>query len=273
MRAAGKQCLCLFRTRLPDAETSETDAAWNTSVAADFLAFQDSSMAGVATYGLLTDASTGRQYLRSDLAQYAADVARVDIQNIPNCPADRREANFTLVNSSGTTVGHDEGVRGSSTGLSNSDLGNRFVCSMRLADQARREDVYSTIPWVMYAPDERIRTVPARRVANALTRVAVSAGNTALGGIVRFMAASGSVPAQLTESSRLALQGVIYNALASRFRTVIQNASDASVDTGLVQVASNIVVAAGNLVTVAVTLAPRMFGYIQTINVVLSVQE
>ena len=125
----------------------------------------------------------------------------------------------------------------------------------------------------MYAPDERIRTVPARRVANALTRVAVSAGNTALGGIVRFMAASGSVPAQLTESSRLALQGVIYNALASRFRTVIQNASDASVDTGLVQVASNIVVAAGNLVTVAVTLAPRMFGYIQTINVVLSVQE
>lgn len=274
LNTAGKRPLCLTRTRLPDAETSETDAAWATDAASDFLSFSDSRMACIAIYGLLTDAHTARQYLRSGLAQFAADVVRVARSEWPDCPADRKMANFSLVNATGVTVGHDEGPRGSSTGLSNDALGNRFCCVQRLPDASRLEDVFTTVPWVMYAADERIRNVPTRRVCNAIELTAVAAG-ISLGGSnrVKYTPASGTTPARLTDEGRRVVHGVIYNAVATAHRQDIQNPDDAALDTGLVRVMQDITVSGGNLLHISVTIAPVVKGYVLELAVELAVQQ
>lgn len=276
LRGVGKRVTAICRHRLPNFESSETDAAWNTSIAADFTAFADSSVFVRAAYGLITDAMTGRQYMRSNLAQYAADVVRVPRSEFPDVPADQPMSNFTLVDANGNTIGHDEGTRGSSTGLSDDSLGNRFCCDMRLPDFARREMVYSTVPWVMYAEDERIRNLPTRRIANSMEAVAVSAGNSGLGGKLEYIPADPAVPGsknRLTNRSRKALHGVIYRAVSTEFANDIQNASAAGLDTGLVQVDPVVSVSGGNLLTVNVTLAPLVFGYLLNLGIVLSVQE
>ena len=276
MLSAGKRCVAIVRTRIPDAETSETDAAWNADIVDDWSGFDDSRINVRATYGLLTDAATTRQYLRSDLAQWAADVVRVSISDMPNVPADQAEANFTLVNASGVTVGHDEGVRGASTGLSDETQGNRFSSVMRLPDTARRESVFATVPWVMFAADERIKNLPTRRVVNALERTAVSAGTSALGEKLYYTPADPNVPgstAMLTEASRNALHGVIFGALSSNFQQHIQNPNAAAVDTGLVQVHPVVTVTGGNLLTVSVTIAPLVFGYLLNLDIILAVQQ
>ena len=276
MLAAGKRCTAIIRTRIPDAETSETDATWTADIIADYDGFEDSRINVRAAYGLITDAATTRQYLRSDLAQWAADVCRVSISDMPNVPADQAEANFTLVDADGVTIGHDEGVRGAATGLSDEGQGNRFSSVMRLPDSARRESVFATVPWVMYAADERITNLPTRRVVNALERVAVSAGTSALGEKLYYTPADPNTPgstAMLTEASRNALHGVIFGALSAQFGPHIQNANDAAVDTGLVQVDPVVTVSGGNLLTVSVTIAPRVFGYLLNLNIILAVQQ
>lgn len=271
--AAGKRVTILTRARLPDAETSETNAAWNADCAADYAAVYDSCMHVRASYGLLTDAMTGRQYLRSDLAQFAADLVRVGRSDWPDCPADQPMSNFTLVNSSGVTVGHDEGPRGASTGLSNDTLGNRLGCVQRLADASRLEEVFTTSSWVMYQADERIRNVMTRRVANAIERVAVSAGTTAMGSKVKYTPASGSTPARLDDTSRRSIHGVIFDAISKEFKTDITNPNDASLDNGLVQVAQDITISGGNLAAVSVTIAPIVWGYLLTLNITLAIQS
>ena len=276
MLAAGKRCVAIVRTRIPDAETSETDATWTADIIADYDGFEDSRINVRAAYGLITDAATTRQYLRSDLAQWAADVCRVSISDMPNVPADQAESNFTLVDADGVTIGHDEGVRGAATGLSDEGQGNRFSSVMRLPDSARRESVFATVPWVMYAADERITNLPTRRVVNALERVAVSAGTSALGEKLYYTPADPNTPgstAMLTEASRNALHGVIFGALSAQFGPHIQNANDAAVDTGLVQVDPVVTVSGGNLLTVSVTIAPLVFGYLLNLNIVLAVQQ
>lgn len=276
MLAAGKRCTALVRTRIPDAETSETDAAWTADIAAEFVNEADSRVCVRAAYGLITDAATTRQYLRSDLAQWAADVVRVSISDMPNVPADQAEANFTLINADGVTIGHDEGVRGAATGLSDETQGNRISSVMRLPDSARRESVFATVPWVLYDVDERITNLPTRRVVNALERVTVSAGTAALGAKLYYTPADPNTPgstAMLTETSRNALHGVIFGALSAQFGPHIQNANDAAVDTGLVQINPVVTVSGGNLLTVSVTIAPLVFGYLLNLNVVLAVQQ
>lgn len=269
---AGKRVSILARTRLPDAATSETDAAWNTDTATDYLSVSDSAIHLRASYGLVTDSMTGRQYLRSDLQQFAADVVRVPRSVWPNCPNDQPMANLTLVNSSGATVGHDEGPRGSSTGLSNDTLGNRFGCVMRLPDPTRLEDVFTTVPWVLYSADERIRNLPTRRVVNAIARVAVAAGTTQLGGRFKYTPATGTTPATLSAEARRAIHGKIFAALATEFRDDISNATDAALDTGLVQVNPAVTVTGGNLLSVPVTIAPVVFGYLLNLSITVAVQ-
>jgi hypothetical protein len=272
LAAAGKRVVALCRSRLPDYATSETDAAWSTDCATDYAALTDSRILVRAAYGLVSDAMTARQYRRSNLQQFAADVARVGRSIWPDCPNDQPMANFKLVDGNGLFVGHDEGPRGSSTGLSNDSLGNRLSCDMRLPDAARLEDVFTTVPWVLFATDERIRTLPVRRIANAMERVAISAGNTALGGNLGYTPAVGATPEQLTDSSRRALHAIIYNALATEFRTDIQNASAASLDTGLVQVSQAVTVTGGNLLNVPVTIAPLVKGQLLSLAITLAVQ-
>lgn len=268
--ATGKRVTALIRTRIPTFETPESDATWNTSISADYTAFTDSRIVKVATYGLITDAMTARQYKRSLFAQMAADVVRIPRASLPDVPADQKMANATLIDATGATVGHDEGPRGASTGLSNDSLGNTFWSTERLPDFARREDVYGTVPWTCFAADERIRNLPTRRLANAIERTAVSAGNSALGENLFFI--PGSSP-RLTPQSRAALQGVIFAALKKEFKGEIDNADDAALDTGLVQVNPAVTVTGGNLLNVSVTLAPIVSGFLLTLSIVLAVQE
>jgi hypothetical protein len=271
MLAAGKRVTVLARTRLPDAELSETEQEWYDDITDDFSTFDDSALHVRATYGLITDAMTSNQYLRSDLAQFAADVVRVSRSDMPDVPADQPMANFVLVDSTGALVGHDEGPRGNLTGLSNETLGNRFGCVQRIPGKG--ENVHITVPWTMFADDDRIQNLPTRRVANALEREAVEAGTSALGGKLFYTPAQGTNSPRLTAASVRAIHGVIFDVLSRDFKKDIQNPNDRALDSGLVQVDPVIVVSGGNLATVSVTVSPVVFGYLLSLNITLAVQE
>jgi len=274
LSAVGKLPTCLVRTRIPAA--AESDADWNAAIAAELASYNDSRIVACAQYGLITDAMTSRQYKRSLFAESVAEVARVDRSVLPNFPADQPMSGVTLVDSTGATIGHDEGPRGESTGLSNDELGNRFWCVHRFPNFARREEVYSTVPWTLYASDERIRNLPTRRIANAMVRVAVNAGIADLGSGLNYIPADATDPSSrdmLTVASRNALHARIYGALKDEFADDIQNADAASIDTGLVQVSRYITVTGGNLVTVPVVIAPKVKGYLLSLDATLAIQQ
>jgi hypothetical protein len=125
----------------------------------------------------------------------------------------------------------------------------------------------------MYSADERIRNIPTRRVCNAIERVAVTAGTSLMGSKVGYMPAVGATSAYLTDGGRRLVHGVIFDALSREFRDDIQNPDAAALDTGLVQVQQNITVSGGNLLAISVTLAPIVWGYLQTLNITLAVQQ
>lgn len=275
--AKGRRVYAIGRTRLPDFEASETEEAWKTSIAADFAAFYDSRIHIRATYGLLRDASTGYEFMRSDLAQHAADVVRVGRAVYAGSPSDRAVPNFKLTNALGVLIGHDDGPGGNVTGLSNTTLGNRFGCNQRLPNDAVNNAVFNTFPWVMYntTNGERILSEMARRTANAMERVAAAAAIPAAGSPIFYTPADPSIPGstpQLTETSRNALHGRIFQALADVFADDVQNIDDDDPDTGLVRVATGITVGSGGLVTTTTTLAPRGLGYLMVQNFVYALQ-
>jgi hypothetical protein len=274
LRAVGKRVTCLARTRIPDAETGETDAAWNTSVAADFAAFADSRIQMRAAYEFITDAMTNNQYLRSDLAQWAADVVRAPRSAWPDAPADTLSGtrNVTLTNSSGALIGHDEGPMGSSTGLSNPTIGNRFSCVQRLGEASVRDAVYATAPWVLFDVGDTIQTLMARRLANACERVAVNAGIPNLGARL-FYVSTGATSGTLTAQSLRAVQSAVFAAVSSEFSTEFDNAQDADLNTGLVQINPAVVVSTGKMLTVAGTVAPNIGGYVLNLEFTLAIQQ
>jgi hypothetical protein len=270
----GREPLCIARYRLPDFETDETRTEWGDALEAEFSldAFDDSRIHLVTEYGLLTDAMTQRQYLRSGLAQTAADFVRVPRAEWPDAPADQPMANFTLIDEDGDTVGHDEGARGDFTGLSNDTLGNRFGCVQRLSDSTRREQVFKTVPWVLYAEDERIRNAMARRLVNALRRVVRAAGTPLLGGRF-FFTTTGPTTGTLTDASRQAIHGIIFQDVSDEFGTEFENAADAGLDTGLIQVSPNVTLSGGDIVGLSVTAAPDLPGYAKDLSFVIAVQR
>lgn len=279
LRSRGKRLTALCRARIPDFETSESEATWLESVAADFSTFFNSSTVWRGSYALVTDAMTGNQYLRSTLQQFAADTVRSPRALWPCAPADPQtglggEPNVTMIDANGVTVGHDEGPRGTATGLSNDALGNRFSCEMRIPESTVRESVFNTVPWVMYAPDERVRNMMTRRLANAMESVAVQAGLLALGAKVFVIRTTPqATTGTLRPESRKALQGAIFAAVSGEFATEIDNAKDAAIDTGLVQVSAGVTISGGNLIGVSATLAPRVGSYVLSLSLTFAVQE
>jgi len=269
--AVGKRCVAIIPARMRNFESAETEAAWLAAVSADFANFTDSRVHVRTAYGIQTDAMTTRQYLRNDIAQFAADVVRVPRFTWPCAPADRPVPNYSLVDATGATVGHDEGPRGATNGLSNETLGNRFGCNQRLPNPNRREDVFNTVPWVMYASDERVRNLMVRRLANAMERVAVEAGTPQLGAGPTFYTPTGPGSGLLTATARNAIHGAIYQALKAEFKNEIDNAEDAAVDSGLVQVDPAVTVSGGNLLGVSVTLAPIVGGFVLSLSLTLAV--
>ena len=275
LAAVGKRVLLLAPTRIPNAETPESETAWLSSIAADFAAYTDSRICMRAGYGLVTDAMTSRVYLRSTIAQFAADVVRCDRSTWPCAPADQPESSVTLSDYTGNTVGHDEGPMGGATGLSNETLGNRFSCEQRITNPATRQAVFNTVPWVLYAADERIRNMMVRRIANAMERVAFAAVIQNFGAKAFYTPPNPNVvgsQATLTPTSRRAIQGTVYGILSTVFASDIKNANDANIETGLVQVSSTVTVTGGNLLTVPMTLAPEVAGYVLSIPMLFAIK-
>lgn len=272
LAAIGRDCTAIIRTRSRDFEAGETEAAWQAAVAADFANFEDDRIVVRASYQFVTDAMTSRSYLRHDLAQFAADVVRVRRAVWPCAPADRAMPNASLVDGNGTRYGHDEGPQGSDSGLSDDGQGNRFSCVQRLPVSLVRQNVYNTVPWVAYPEDSTIRNLPTCRLVNAMRRVARVAAIPTLGARL-YYTSTGAGTGTLTAASRTALHGSIYQAIANEFAAEIDNAADAALDTGLVQVSPPVTVSGGNLLGVSVTLAPKIGGYVRSVTITIAVQE
>lgn len=272
LAARGKECTVLARTRIPDWENEETEVEWGQAIEANLANAKDSRIVMRASYGLVTDAMTSRRYLRSDLAQFAADVVRVPRLTWPCAPADQPMANFALVNDAGADVGHDEGPRGAFTGLSNPTLGNRFSCVQRLPNPRRREQVFNSAPWTLHDSDERFKTIMTRRLANAMKVVARDAGTPGLGDIAFFVKTSPST-GRLTDPARAAIQGRVYQAIREEFRDEINNADDADLDSGLVQIDQDVTVSGDNLLGVTGTINPEVGGHVLSIAFTLAPKE
>lgn len=274
---AGKEPTVLAETRLPDFETDETETAWKEAVETDFLSFDDSRICALAGYGLVHDLRTGNDYLRSGIAQVAADVVRVDRPVWPNCPNDRPAGmeNFLLTDSSGALIGHDEGAMGNVTGLSNDDLGNRFASFYRDAKSGSATAVFQTVPWVLAASDEDIRNLMMRRVANALKRTVLATSFTALGATTFYTPADPeqNLPAMLTEEARRSIRATIFGQLNVNHRDDIQNYGDDDPDTGLVQVNPVVTITGGNLVNVEVIVSALVKGNILSVSTTLDIQS
>lgn len=274
LSAVGRDPLVLARYRLPDFENAETRTVWGAALMAEFAPgiFDDSRIGLCDAFGLLTDATTTRQYLRSALGQIAADIVRVPRIKWFDSPSDQKMANFTLIDSAGVTIGHDEGARGDFTGLSNDTLGGRFVSVERLSDSTRREDVFTTFPWVLYASDERVRAVMVRRIVNALRRV-IRAAATPIFGADFFYTRTGPSSGILTDPSREAIHGILFQAVGAEFGTEFLNAQDASLDSGLIQVDPAVVLSGGNIIGFSVTCSPELKGYAKDATITIALQE
>ena len=276
LKGVGKRCLALVRSRLPNFESSETEEAWGAATEAEFDAYNDSRIHVVTEYGLLTDAASTRIYKRSFLGQVAADVIRVTRSEWFDSPDDILAGmqNASLVDASGVTIGHDEGPRGVFTGMSDDEQGNRLGCVQRLPDQSVVEAVYTTYPWVLFAPGENIKTVMARRVANGMERTVLSAMIRTLGSKIFYNPADPNVPGSLPtlqEITRNALHGAAYASL-SGFAPDIQNYDEADTDTGLVQVSPYVTVVSGKAVA-SIYLKVQMLGYLVGLNITYAAKE
>lgn len=273
--ARGKRVTAFVRQSGFDLENGETETQWSARVAAALSTHDDSRIHARTTWSMITDAMTGRRYIRATLAQFAADTVRVEIDQEPCSPNDRAASQVSLVNAAGADIGHDEGPRGTATGLSNEGIGNRYGCEMRLPDQEVRESVYNTVSWVLYATGESIVRVPQRRIANALEREALSAARPLLGSDIFYTAADPNDPSSqniMTAKSVAKVHGLIFQRLSTKFQGKIQNADDASLNTGLVQVNPVITVATGGAITIAIVLGPRFKGLLLSLAFTLTVQ-
>lgn len=272
MATRGKIVTCLAPARERDWEGGETEQAWSDSIAAEWLNYNDSRIGVCPDFGLITDANTGRVYLRNRFAQIAAEVVASTISTYFGCPNVRPSgvSNVSTVDANGVDVGHDEGPRGTGTGLANFDLGNRFICWYRDVD----ERMWLTVPSVLYGDGERVRNAMARRTVNAVKRVARAAAYVSLGGKIHYNKSDPSVPGSLPtlpNTTRAGLQGVVFQAL-SIFANDIDNTTDGNIETGLVQVAQTVTLTGGNLVATTLTVAPVLGGFVVREDIILSVQ-
>lgn len=273
-----RRMVALARTRVRDLEAGETEEEWKDAIELDFPVgtVDDARISLFSSYAYETDARTLNVYLRSGFAQYCTDVVRVPI-NLPPCaPADQPATGLTIWTNADVQVGHDEGGRGDVTGLSNADLGNRFVSTVSGEDPLRGNTVHFTFPWVLAGADEDIKSLMQRRIATSMERVAISAVIDAGGITLDYDAPpedNPSVGYLLTSTSRDALHGVIFNALSARFAPFIQNADDADIETGLVWINPSITVSSGKRVAVEYMIRMRNQGILTTSVGVLKVQE
>lgn len=269
----GKRPVCLIRSRIPDAETNETDADWVNSITADMLGQNDSRVEWNCRYGLITDPGTGRQYFRSTFACHVADTVAAPISLSPGMPAATNaagEANVSLYDATGQLVGHDEGdpLSASAGILSDTDLGNRGVSDYMQTVPQFRGIPFSTLPYVLYGPTDAVKNVPMRRVASAIERDVAALVVPQFGGRVGIVTRGSQK--LLTTPAVNSVHDLIFNALSARYQNDIQNPNAAPNDsTGLVQVYDVVTVDETGKVVIDVSIRPKMFGIVFGFNITL----
>jgi hypothetical protein len=281
LKAVGKIVDAVVHTRGPNVGSSESETAWAGLIEADYLAFNDDRIdvtEGMPT--IVIDPTTAQQWQRTWAYAYFARVLASERNVWVACPDDGGftdpQSGQTLVrlyDAAGNLIGHDEGPSGNVTGLSDAfGAGNRFTCLFRGKTPQTRLMAYTTVPWVQWTVGGRIFTMMQRRIAQAIERDALAVSFDALGGTDFFDTDANNVSTLVPEYQN-AIHNVLFNALTGdKYALDIENSADDDPLTGLVQVQKVVTVAPGNLVSINVTLAPKVAGKLIAIGLTYAAQ-
>jgi hypothetical protein len=88
-----------------------------------------------------------------------------------------------------------------------------------------------------------------------------------------FYTSTGPTSGTLKPQSLNLVQSSIFAAISGEFATEFDNAQDADLNTGLVQVNPAVTVGAGKLLGISVTIAPNIGGYALEFTIILAVQQ
>jgi hypothetical protein len=258
----GKKPLLIIRFR--DPTSGETDAAYVAAFQTFALANTSDQIACVFGSGWLTDALTGRVYLRSGLPsvlrRLQSFVVRSEerIAHHPGFGGDGPLDDFSLVDSNGNLVGHDEFTLGGIDGPIGSNGGGLTFCYNRTEGVT---GTYVSEAPVMYPPLSTVLTLMDRRVASAIERRLNAVAWTMIQGADVF----DPTTFVLDEDLRDAMAAKMRQSISKDFAKEIQNPDDPN----LVSVNPTVSVV-GSQVTIGVTVNDRLFGYTNTINIVLT---
>lgn len=282
LRTAGKLVDAVVHTRGPNVASSESEATWAAAIEADYSAFGDDRIEVIEGMpALVVDPTTSQIWKRSWAYAYFGRMVAAERSTWVGCPND---GGFTdpndgaqlvlLYDTNGNLIGHDEGPSGNITGLSDAQgSGNRFTCIMRGQTNSTRKFAYTTVPWVQWTPGGRIFLMGARRVAQTMERDALDVSFAQLGGTAFYDTDPLTQISTLTVEAQNAIHHVLFSSLTGdKYATDIENSADDDPSTGLVQVNPVVTVAPGNLMTLAVELAPKIAGKVLSIGLTYAAQ-
>jgi len=254
----------LLTVRFRDPNSGETDTQYITAFQTFVNANHDSRIECVAGSGWLTDAFRAFVYNRSGLPALLA--RKQSFKAVPGQEGERLAQNpgwvargplegFTLKDTNGNTIGHDEAIRAGIAATPGAPSGGGqafyFLQDARLA--GTYADNRGT---VMYAPTNTVLTPMDRRVANAIEQIAVSLSLESIGGADIY----DQVTFALDDDIRDGLASKIVQAIKANYAREFQNAEDPN----LVVIDATVTVS-GQLVTITGTLNVRFYGYTDTV--------
>ncbi len=282
LKSVGKIVDAVIHTRWPNVDGTETESVWKASVETDFLSFNDDRINPIeGKKTIVIDPVTSQVHHRTWAYAYFARMLASERNTWVGSPDDGGFASpdggtdlVQLYDSTGTLIGHDEGPSGNVTGLSDAfGAGNRFTCLVRGSTSQSRRKAYTTVPWVAFTTGGRVFTFMQRRIAQAIERDALDVSFASLGGTNFYDTNETTGISTLTIPAGNAIHHVIFDALTGdKYAEDIENSADDDPTTGLVQVNPVVTVAPGNLVTIAVTLAPKIAGKILSIGLTYAAQ-
>jgi hypothetical protein len=254
--------ICRFR----DIGAAETDAAYITAFQAFVAACLDSRITYLAGDGLMSDAYTGRVYKRTFMAAYLARLQGMIAR--PGLKGERLAQNagwvdagplegFSLRDSDGNPVGHDEGERGGIVVSPGAAKGGGMACYY-MSNPARAGTYIDDGSTVAYDVGEAILTPQDRDVANALESVAVGIALGYIGGA--DIIGDGS-PRTMDEVIAQALEAQIQKAAKDNHGREFANPDDpnfASIDSE--------VVVTGATVDITGSLNVKLYAYARNIT-------
>ena len=256
--------ICRFRDPLP----AETIDNYILAYQAYEATHHDSRITLIrAGQGLVTDALTARQYLRSPLAPYCARLQSCYVvagergeklaQN-PGWVARGPLEGFTIKDSAGNTLSTAVDVAEYAGGdaQAGAATGGGVSCVWRHEEEWVGTYVSNELQ-VLYDVGETILTPMDRRVANALERRAVNVATGSIGGADVFD------PASLTLDSEI--QDGIAAKVAKAIKADLANEGQNLTDPTIVQI-DPVVSVTGSTVTISGAVKPRLYGYTGPLN-------